>query len=166
MVCFQCIPDSSNQSFYTNELYQLKVSELRPHAQFTTMQPLYAALDKSRDVSLITDNLQRIQYMNRAGERVLMYRQDEVIGKSFEYLLTTECLPNLQVMVATLLKHREWEGSLTVKRKNAEMLKLYTKCQPVCCIGKTPTHFVITQDGGSYSTEWNSISPAVILPGK
>lgn len=44
-----------------NELIQLKHSDMRPMAQAATGQALYAALDKCRDIVLITDDSYRLQ---------------------------------------------------------------------------------------------------------
>ncbi|XP_044734940.1 high affinity cAMP-specific and IBMX-insensitive 3',5'-cyclic phosphodiesterase 8 isoform X2 [Chrysoperla carnea] len=161
----RCIIETTNLTLWTNELLQLKVSEVRPYAQFTTSQALYAALYKSRDVVYITDNVSRIQYMNRSGEKVTMYRQDELIGKSFEFLINTESLANFQQMHNNLSKNREWEGSLVIKRKNLDSITLYTKTTAICCTGRTPTHYVIIQDAGNLPTEWPVLNTPVVIPG-
>lgn len=44
-----------------NELIQLKHSDIRPMAQYTTSQALYAALDKCKDVVIIMDDINRLQ---------------------------------------------------------------------------------------------------------
>lgn len=57
----QCLVESSNVTVCANELIQLKHSDVRPQAQYTTTQSLYAALDKCKDVVFITDDIYRLQ---------------------------------------------------------------------------------------------------------
>lgn len=49
----------------TNELLQIKNSDIRPQAQLATSQALYAALDKARDLVHITDDTYRVQVCNK-----------------------------------------------------------------------------------------------------
>lgn len=55
---------------FVNELIQLKQNDVRIQAQNTTSQPLYAALDKCRDVVLVTDDIYRLQVV---GIKILMF---------------------------------------------------------------------------------------------
>lgn len=58
---FQCFPETANITVCLNELMQLKHSDIRPVAQYTTSQALYAALDKCKDIVVITDDISRLQ---------------------------------------------------------------------------------------------------------
>lgn len=53
--------ESTNLMVNTNELLQLKHSDIRPQAQLATTQALYAALDKCKDLVHITDETYRVQ---------------------------------------------------------------------------------------------------------
>lgn len=58
---FQCLIESTNVMVVTNELFQIKNSDIRPQAQLATTLALYAALDKTKDLVHITDEFYRIQ---------------------------------------------------------------------------------------------------------
>lgn len=43
-------------------------------------------------------------------------------------------------------RHREYDGILPIKRKTQEIVSMHLRATPVVCIGRNPTHLVITID--------------------
>lgn len=41
-------------------------------------------------------------------------------------------------------RHREYDGILPIKRKSQEIISMHIKALPVVCVGRSPTHLVIT----------------------
>lgn len=134
-----------------NELTQLTHSDIRPKAQYSTIQALYAALDRYRDVVFITDDVFRIQvtrrdsntpryinslqYVNWSTERHLGFRQDEIRGKSLKDYLT-EGNVRVTTMNLCLRWGREWQGDVTLKRKGQEPASALCQAVPVSCVGR------------------------------
>lgn len=67
----QCIMESPHFSICCSELRQILHSITRPQNVIATQQALYAALQRARDIIIITDDALRIQYTNKTTERIL-----------------------------------------------------------------------------------------------
>lgn len=63
--------ESPHVSICSSELRQIQHSLIRPQNVIATQQALYAALHRARDTIIITDDALRIQYTNKATERIL-----------------------------------------------------------------------------------------------
>jgi high affinity cAMP-specific and IBMX-insensitive 3',5'-cyclic phosphodiesterase 8 len=55
-------------------------------------------------------------------------------------------------IISQTSRHREYDGSFSIRRKSQDFTSIHFKVIPVACIGKTPTHLVITLDTGSSDT--------------
>lgn len=67
----KCIIESPHVSILSSELRQIQHSLIRPQNVIATQQALYAALHRTKDTVIITDDALRIQYMNKQTERIL-----------------------------------------------------------------------------------------------
>lgn len=63
--------ESPHVSICSSELRQIQHSLIRPQNVLATQQVLYTALHRARDTMIITDETLRIQYTNKATERML-----------------------------------------------------------------------------------------------
>ncbi|RZB41067.1 high affinity cAMP-specific and IBMX-insensitive 3',5'-cyclic phosphodiesterase 8A, partial [Asbolus verrucosus] len=140
-----CVVENTNLIYAVNEMIQVKHSDMQPMAQHATCQSVYAALDKCKDVVVITDDSFKVQYANRACEKYLNIRSDEVLGRTLQEQLAYD---NLQIttMASSLLRGREWNGNFTLKKKNQEPLSTSCRAIPISCAGRMPTHFVLVLD--------------------
>ncbi|XP_039954995.1 high affinity cAMP-specific and IBMX-insensitive 3',5'-cyclic phosphodiesterase 8 isoform X3 [Bactrocera tryoni] len=138
----RCVPETTNLSMCNIELKQILHSIVRPHNVMSTQQALYTALHRLKEVILITDNHLRIQYANRAAERLLNMRLDEIISKPLADIFISD--------VSTIMihgrKNKEFDEILTVRRKGQEDVAMHVRVIPVACIGRTPTHYVFNLD--------------------
>ncbi|XP_058982791.1 high affinity cAMP-specific and IBMX-insensitive 3',5'-cyclic phosphodiesterase 8 [Musca domestica] len=140
----RCMAESTSLSMCAMELKQILHSIVRPHNVISTQQALYTALHRLKEVLIITDDLLRIQYANRSAERLLNMRLDEVISKPLADIFISDVSTiNSSVQGKGI---REFDGILTVKRKNQEGIPMHVRVVPVACIGRTPTHFVFNFD--------------------
>lgn len=126
-----------------NELVQLQHSEVHPRVQLATAQALYVALDKCKDLVHVTDSSHNLQYLNRASERLLGYRTEELVGHN---LLEMHQAESVEVMMQQLHRGHEWEGWLNCKRKTGDTVSLSCRIIPTCVAGRSPTHFVYIQE--------------------
>ncbi|XP_013115209.2 high affinity cAMP-specific and IBMX-insensitive 3',5'-cyclic phosphodiesterase 8 [Stomoxys calcitrans] len=140
----RCIAETTSLSMCAMEIKQILHSIVRPHNVISTQQALYTALHRLKEVLLITDDLLRIQYANRSAERLLNMRLDEVINKPLSEIFVSDVSTiNNSVQGKGV---REFDGILTVKRKNQDGIPMHVRVVPVACIGRTTTHFVYNFD--------------------
>ncbi|KAF5295191.1 hypothetical protein FQA39_LY13196 [Lamprigera yunnana] len=141
----RCIVETTNVVHCVNELLQLKHSDMRPLAHASTNQTLYASLEKCSDIVFITDDTFRLQYANRASERILGYRCDETLGKTIQEQLIYDGI-QMNSMSSSLMRAKEWQGPISLRRKGQDGITFTCKAVPVACAGRVPTHFVMVMD--------------------
>ncbi|XP_031328347.1 high affinity cAMP-specific and IBMX-insensitive 3',5'-cyclic phosphodiesterase 8 isoform X3 [Photinus pyralis] len=141
----RCIAETTNIVHFVNELIQIRHGDIRPLAQTAVNQSLYIALEKCSDIVLITDDSYRLQYVNRSSERFLGYRYDELLGKSIHEQFIADPL-QVTSMTSSLMRAREWQGSLLVRKKSQDTVSCNCKGIPIICAGRVPTHFVLILD--------------------
>ncbi|XP_071053558.1 high affinity cAMP-specific and IBMX-insensitive 3',5'-cyclic phosphodiesterase 8 isoform X3 [Onthophagus taurus] len=149
----RCITENTNSTVWYNELLQITQSDVRNLALQATTKALYVALDKCKDLVLVTDESCRMQYINSSGEYNLGYRYEEILGKTLQEYLSAD--PSQIVsMTNKLLKMRAWTGQLMLKRKATEsVLTFYCQATPIVCAGRLPTHFVLVFDHSGHHLE-------------
>ncbi|XP_050294558.1 high affinity cAMP-specific and IBMX-insensitive 3',5'-cyclic phosphodiesterase 8 isoform X3 [Anthonomus grandis grandis] len=151
----RCFVESTNVLVAVNELILLKHCELRTLAQHATCQALYTALDKCKDLVIVTDDSYKFQYMNAACEKQLGLRQEDTLGKTLQEQLVYDTV-QINTMGSSLLRAREWSGPMTLKRKSTqETIVSACKAVPFSCAGRMPTHFILIFDT-------NSIDPNIL----
>ncbi|XP_064543841.1 high affinity cAMP-specific and IBMX-insensitive 3',5'-cyclic phosphodiesterase 8 isoform X1 [Drosophila montana] len=138
----RCIAETTNLAMCSVELKQILHSIIRPHNVMSTQQALYTALHRLKEVVLITDDVLRIQYANRATERLLNMRLDEIISKPLADIFVSD----LSTISEQGKSIKEFDGILTVRRKNQEGIPMHVRVVPVACIGSAPTHLIFNFD--------------------
>ncbi|XP_019771257.1 high affinity cAMP-specific and IBMX-insensitive 3',5'-cyclic phosphodiesterase 8 isoform X3 [Dendroctonus ponderosae] len=145
----RCLIETTNVLVCVNELIVLKHCDLRTMAQHATCQAMYTALDKCRDLVIVTDDSYKFQYMNAACERQLGLRQEDTIGKTLQEQLVYDTV-QINTMGSSLLRAREWSGPMTLKRKSTqETIVSNCRAVPFSCAGRMPTHFILVFDTNS-----------------
>ncbi|KAH8402395.1 hypothetical protein KR009_011824 [Drosophila setifemur] len=138
----RCVAETSNLAMCSVELKQILHSIIRPHNVMSTQQALYTALHRLKEVVLITDDVLRIQYANRATERLLNMRLDEIISKPLADIFVSD----LSTISEQGKSIKEFDGILTVRRKSQEGIPMHVRVVPVACIGSAPTHLIFNFD--------------------
>ncbi|XP_033254659.1 high affinity cAMP-specific and IBMX-insensitive 3',5'-cyclic phosphodiesterase 8-like isoform X5 [Drosophila miranda] len=138
----RCVAETTNLAMCSVELKQILHSIIRPHNVMSTQQALYTALHRLKEVVLITDDVLRIQYANRATERLLNMRLDEIISKPLADIFVSD----LSTISEQGKSIKEFDGILTVRRKNQEGIPMHVRVVLVACIGSAPTHLIFNFD--------------------
>uniref|UniRef100_A0A182SHZ1 3',5'-cyclic-AMP phosphodiesterase n=1 Tax=Anopheles maculatus TaxID=74869 RepID=A0A182SHZ1_9DIPT len=124
---------------------QIQHSLVRPQNVISTQQALYTALHRSREAVIITDDTLRAQYANRASERVLNMKLDEIVGRSLNDLVTAD----ISNILSHTSRYKDYDGYLTTRRKSQESSQIHVRAVPVSCIGRNPTHLVLILESSS-----------------
>ncbi|XP_049296473.1 high affinity cAMP-specific and IBMX-insensitive 3',5'-cyclic phosphodiesterase 8 isoform X2 [Anopheles funestus] len=141
----RCIIESPHVSICSSELRQIQHSLVRPQNVISTQQALYTALHRSREAVIITDDTLRAQYANRASERVLNMKLDEIVGRSLNDLVTAD----ISNILSHTSRYKDYDGYLTTRRKSQESSQIHVRAVPVSCIGRNPTHLVLILESSS-----------------
>ncbi|KXJ83391.1 hypothetical protein RP20_CCG006847 [Aedes albopictus] len=144
----RCIIESPHVSICSSELRQIQHSLVRPQNVISTQQALYTALHRSREAVIITDDSLRAQYANRASEKVLNMKLDEIVGRSLNDLVTAD----ISNILSHTTRHKDYEGFISTRRKSQETLHIHVRAVPVSCIGRSPTHLVLILEQTSGTT--------------
>lgn len=81
---------------------------------------------------MITDDHLRIQFTNKAMERLLNARPDEVLSRATgEFFLS-----DLSAMQSQIARGREFDGVLSIRKKCTDAIAVHVHAIPVYCIGK------------------------------
>lgn len=141
----RCMVETTNIVACVNEMILLRHSDIRPLAQHTTTQGLYSALDKCKDLVVVTDDSYKLQYINRACEKQLGLRQEEILGKTLQDQIAGDPI-QINSMASSLLRGKEWSGPVSLKKKPLENILSSCKAVPFACAGRIPTHFILVFD--------------------
>lgn len=108
---------------------------------------LERALEHVADVVEISDRDCRIQYVNRAFERVTGYRRDEVIGKPFSSLICDDAHDDhfIEDVVRTVLSGEAWTGRIVTCTKDHERATLEVIMSPMLDEAGEVTGFVMVK---------------------
>lgn len=168
--------ESPHFSICCSELRQILHSITRPQNVIATQQALYAALQRTRDIIIITDDALRIQYTNKTTERILGLKvvslknyfhgqfcfyllfflpQDEIVGRPLQDLINSD----VSLLLSQTNRLKDFDGALSFNRKMQDSLVLHVRASPVACLGKSTTHLVLT-----LSNAHNSSHDTIGLP--
>lgn len=150
----RCIIESPHVSICSSELRQIQHSLVRPQNVISTQQALYTALHRSREAIVITDDALRTQYANRASERVLNMKLDEIVGRPLGDLVAAD----ISNIVSQTSRHKDYEGYISTRRKSQETLHIHVRAVPVSCIGRSPTHLVLILEHPSTGTTLSALA--------
>lgn len=137
------VAEPSSLAQAVSELAQLAHGQVALHALLAQNEAIYLALDKSRDLVLVTDHAHTIQYVNRTWCQVFGYKAEELLAHS---LPNFHQLGNMDQVTRQLEKGFDWEGKISWRSKSGENITLQCRAMPYQAIGREPTHYVYVQD--------------------
>ncbi|XP_073990558.1 high affinity cAMP-specific and IBMX-insensitive 3',5'-cyclic phosphodiesterase 8-like isoform X2 [Rhodnius prolixus] len=118
---------------------------------------IYTALDKCRDLVIITDHPHLVQYVNSPCMQVLGFSKDELIGKQIGILHEAT---EVASVYRQLERGLEWVGRLKWRTKSADMLPLQTHALPFTPHPSLAVHYLYLSDNPLQT----HISPRGSLP--
>nr|XP_018914696.1 PREDICTED: high affinity cAMP-specific and IBMX-insensitive 3',5'-cyclic phosphodiesterase 8B [Bemisia tabaci]XP_018914697.1 PREDICTED: high affinity cAMP-specific and IBMX-insensitive 3',5'-cyclic phosphodiesterase 8B [Bemisia tabaci]XP_018914698.1 PREDICTED: high affinity cAMP-specific and IBMX-insensitive 3',5'-cyclic phosphodiesterase 8B [Bemisia tabaci]XP_018914699.1 PREDICTED: high affinity cAMP-specific and IBMX-insensitive 3',5'-cyclic phosphodiesterase 8B [Bemisia tabaci] len=137
-------PLTENQCL--SELVQLAESELPLHSALTQNEAVFASLDKTRDLVLVTDANHSIQFVNKAMSHTLGYSRSELLGKQ---LPSVHQIGSMDMILRHLERGFDWEGKVSWKAKSGDNIVLQCRASPFRTSGKTNSHYIYIQDNPS-----------------
>lgn len=81
---------------------------------------------------MITDDHLRIQFTNKAMERLLNSRPDEVLSRGTGEFFQSD----LSALQSQIARGREFDGVLSIRKKCTDAIAVHVHAIPVYCIGK------------------------------
>ena len=107
------------------------------------LNQLSTAIEQTSDWILITDKQGKIEYANRAVERITGYRKEEIIGKNPSIFKSGRYNREFyKKMWDTILSGQVFSGIMTNRRKDGELFEVYHTVTPVKNSSGQITHFV------------------------
>ena len=82
-----------------------------------------------------------------------MTKQDEILSRPLAEIFCSDVAP----ILAQTQRNRDFDSQMTIRRKSMEMINVHCRAVPVCCLGKSPTHLVITLDTVSLSNSTGDV---------
>ncbi|GIY52704.1 hypothetical protein CDAR_280472 [Caerostris darwini] len=164
--------ESHNLGVCLNELIQIHHTDISYLLKLRAAQALFSALDSCREGIIVTNLDHKIQYANKASEKLLGYTVEDLCGKNAQTLCRAESVKadiaesiNMQVK-----KGKDWEGTLFHKRKSGENLPLWSRIQSVEIYSGHAEHLIHVNEcpfnEKSFATEPADLLPFVKAPRK
>lgn len=116
-----------------DEFYQYFIHDLSERIKADELQRmLYTAIEQSADIVCITGADGLIEYVNSSYLKVTGYKLKDLIGKSFEMMLTFEDPGDFYKQVnESFIKGNSWRGNMNIRRKDGTSIEVYTSTSPV-----------------------------------
>lgn len=73
--------------------------------------------------------------MNTSSEKHLGLRLEDTLGRTLQDTLIQDHV-QVNALGSYLLRTREWNGPLTLKKKNQDTMLVTCKAMPFCCSGR------------------------------
>lgn len=110
--------ETTNISVLINELLEIEHGRVQRRTSVTNAHALYVALSKCKELVQVTDEMFNIQFVNKATERHLGFKNEELKGKPISEIHQGSDYTN------QIARHqgrgKEWEGSVICYRKGSE----------------------------------------------
>ncbi|CAH1716531.1 high affinity cAMP-specific and IBMX-insensitive 3',5'-cyclic phosphodiesterase 8 isoform X1 [Aphis gossypii] len=137
------IVETCNKNVWIKELQQLEKEDVAMRSMLAQQDAVLAALDKTKDLVIITDLKHNIQYMNKSGSVILGYGAEDVINKP---LAVFHQLCDIDQITKKLEKNIEWDGKVSWKCKSGEHVYLHCRASPFRSFGKETTNYIYIQE--------------------
>lgn len=98
----------------------------------TFFQATFTALNRTKQALIITDDHLRIQFTNKAIERFLNARPDEIHSRATAEFFQSD----LSALQSQVSRGREFVGMLSIRKKCTDSAAVHVHAIPVYCIGK------------------------------
>ncbi|XP_018432208.1 PREDICTED: high affinity cAMP-specific and IBMX-insensitive 3',5'-cyclic phosphodiesterase 8A isoform X1 [Nanorana parkeri] len=124
--------ENSNVMACYNELIQLEYGEVRAQFKLRACNSLFTTLEKSQEAIEITNEDNKIQYVNPAFETTMGYQKEELYGKELIEVPNNEKKSDFLDNINSCIKSgKEWEGVYYAKNKNGDNIQQNVKIIPV-----------------------------------
>ncbi|XP_026809085.1 high affinity cAMP-specific and IBMX-insensitive 3',5'-cyclic phosphodiesterase 8-like isoform X2 [Rhopalosiphum maidis] len=137
------IVETCNKNVWIKELQQLEKEDVAMRSMLAQQDAVLAALDKTKDLVIITDLKHNIQYMNKSGSVILGYGAEDMINKP---LAVFHQLGDIDQITKKLEKNIEWDGKVSWKCKSGEHVYLHCRASPFRPFGKDTTNYIYIQE--------------------
>ncbi|XP_050433933.1 high affinity cAMP-specific and IBMX-insensitive 3',5'-cyclic phosphodiesterase 8 isoform X2 [Adelges cooleyi] len=137
------IVETYNKNLWIKELQQLEREDMAVRSMLAQQDAVLAAMDKTKDLVIITDLKHNIQYMNKSGTSILGYGAEDMLNKPLPLF---HQLGEIDQITKKLEKNIEWEGKVSWKCKNGEHVYLQCRAFPFRAFGKETTNYVYVQE--------------------
>ncbi|XP_050527670.1 high affinity cAMP-specific and IBMX-insensitive 3',5'-cyclic phosphodiesterase 8-like [Daktulosphaira vitifoliae] len=135
--------ESCNKNTWIKELNQLERDDVAVRSVLAQQDAILAAMDKTKDIVIITDLKHNIQYMNKSGSSIMGYNTEDVLNKP---LALFHQLGDIDQITKKLEKNIEWDGKVSWKCKNGEHVYLQCRAFPFKALGKETTNYIYVQE--------------------
>lgn len=71
---------------------------------------------------------------------IVQTKKDEIVGRPLQDLINSD----VSLLLTQTNRLKDFEGVFSFNRKMQESMTLHVRAMPVACVGKTPTHIVLT----------------------
>jgi len=117
----------------TYDFYQYFIHDITERKKAEAQQALlYRAIEQSADMVCITDAKGILEYVNSSYLEVTGYSYNEIIGNSYEMMLCQEHSGEFYDQISKSIKNENgWRGNMKMKKKNGEVLEVYSSISPV-----------------------------------
>jgi PAS domain S-box-containing protein len=111
-----------------DEFYQYFIHNISERKKADALQKiLYTAIEQSAEIVCVTGADGLIEYVNSAYLKVTGYKMKELIGKSFEMMLTYENPDEFYEQVhESFIRENNWRGNMKIRRKDGKSVDVYT----------------------------------------
>jgi PAS domain S-box-containing protein len=115
------------------EFYQYFIHDVSEKKKADALQKmLYTAIEQSAEIVCITGSDGLIEYVNSSYLKVTGYKVKDLIGKSFEIMLTYENSDELYNQILESFKRgNNWRGNMVIRRKDGKLVEVYSSISPV-----------------------------------
>lgn len=115
------------------EFYQYFIHDVSERKKADALQKmLYTAIEQSAEIVCITGSDGLIEYVNSSYLKVTGYKMKDLIGKSFEIMLTYENQDELYKQILESFKRQnKWRGNMMIRRKDGKLVEVYSSISPV-----------------------------------
>ncbi|XP_037893441.1 high affinity cAMP-specific and IBMX-insensitive 3',5'-cyclic phosphodiesterase 8 isoform X1 [Glossina fuscipes] len=144
-----CIVECYHLPYLNMELKQIISTTVKHYSIISTQEVLYTALNRIKDVLIITDNKFVIQYVNQAAAHLLGVLQKEPTKKHLsEYFVSdlTQWINALKPKDLTGDKPLDFAGTVLIKGKTLESTSFPVRARQLACYGRITTHLIFNVD--------------------
>jgi diguanylate cyclase (GGDEF)-like protein/PAS domain S-box-containing protein len=135
-------------------IYQNYLNSLETERTKEEMQILSQAVDQSPVSIMMTDANGKIEYVNRAFEKISGYKAKEIIGKNPRLLQSGKTpLSVYKDLWKSITSRTTWEGELENRRKNGELYWEHVRIGPVLDAQGNILHFMAMREDVTYQKE-------------
>uniref|UniRef100_A0A0K8SGT4 3',5'-cyclic-AMP phosphodiesterase n=1 Tax=Lygus hesperus TaxID=30085 RepID=A0A0K8SGT4_LYGHE len=137
---------ASNPDQLLPEMYESLLKMESIQSSIALSKSVFAVLEKCRELVMITDNNNCIQYVNTPMARVLSHTPSELTG---QIATVFQEHSDLQPAIRTLERGFEWVGRIRWRTKSGDSVSLQCRSMPISPAPSYPTYYLYLLDSPS-----------------